>query len=242
MRIGIFSDIHGNLEALEVVLESIEKENIDRLICLGDLVGYGPDPNLCVKMSIQAADITIAGNHDYAAINRITTENFNEYAREAIDWTKTVLNPESIEALHQLPLIVSENNMTAVHGTLESPSDWNYIMTIEDAYRNLMAMTTKICFIGHSHIPVNFIRDKNLDITLEKSNNIPIHKESMYLINVGSVGQPRDGDPRASYGILDMEKNEFHLKRIPYQIEKVQKKMEKYRLPRFLIERLAVGQ
>jgi predicted phosphodiesterase len=241
VRIGIFSDVHGNLEALEVVLNALEGENIDRIICVGDLVGYGPDPNRCIKKVLETADVTVAGNHDYAAIELTPLERFNEYARDAIKWTRKVLNSTSLKLLKKLPLIESDEGVTIVHASLEAPDEWNYVLSDDEAYRNLMALTTQFCFVGHSHIPVAFIRDEHFNVLIQKADEIMIEPTKMYLINVGSVGQPRDGDPRTVYGVLDIDVGKFQLKRIQYPVEKVQKKMADAGLPKFLIERLAVG-
>ncbi len=241
MRIGIFSDVHGNIEALEVVLQALRYENIDRMICLGDLVGYGPSPNQCVERVIKEVDRIVAGNHDYAAVDQISTDNFNEYARKAIDWTHEVLTSTSIQVLSQLPLISIEEEVTYVHATPEEPADWHYIFTNDHARRSFNAMTTSICFVGHSHTPAAFIRNEKGDISIYDPTEVSIEEGKKYIINEGSVGQPRDGDPRACYGVLDTEEKRFRLKRLPYPVDRVQEKMWKEHLPSYLIHRLSVG-
>lgn len=241
MKTGIISDIHGNIEALKAVLEALEKENVNRIVCLGDIVGYGPDPNLCVDHVKQIAYATIMGNHDAAAINAISTDDFNENAQIAIEWTQKVLGFEQVLFLNTLSLVFSEKDWMAVHATPESPETWDYIFTESQIVRNFKAMEKPICFIGHSHMPIAFIQEPNGDILLRNADEIHFEFSQKYLINVGSVGQPRDGDPRAAYGIFDEEKKYFTLKRIAYDIPKVQEKMRASGLPAPLIERIAEG-
>ncbi len=241
MRIGIFSDVHGNIEALEVVLQALKYENVDRTICLGDVVGYGPNPNQCVDKIIEEVDHVIAGNHDYAAIGQVSTQYFNEYARQAIDWTQDVLTSTSVHFLSQLPLIHIEEEITFVHATPEAPEEWHYIFTNDHAYRNFHVLETSVCFVGHSHTPVAFVLDENEDIAICNATEISIIEGKKYIINEGSVGQPRDGDPRACYGILDTHAKRFHLQRLSYPVDQVQEKMWKEHLPSYLIHRLAVG-
>jgi predicted phosphodiesterase len=241
MRLGIFSDVHGNMEALDAVLKALKGEDVNLTICLGDLVGYGPDPNQCVEKVMEASDIVLAGNHDYAAVNLESTEHFNECARTAIEWTNEVLTSASQDILAKLPLIETIDNILTVHATPEQPEQWHYITSAEDAYRNLVNMSVPICFVGHSHVPMAFIQQEEEQILLQSAAEVDIQPGQKVIINVGSVGQPRDGDPRAAYGIFDMKENKFNLKRLAYAVRKVQEKMQKKNLPSFLIERLESG-
>lgn len=241
MRIGIFSDVHGNIEALEVVLQALQYENIDCTVCLGDLVGYGPNPNQCVEKVMQTVDHVIAGNHDYAAVDQVSTDYFNEYARSAIKWTHHVLTSESHHFLSQLSLVCVEEDITFVHATPEAPEEWRYIFTNDHARRSFEAMKTSICFVGHSHTPVAFVQDEKGDVLIDDATDISIEEGKKYIINEGSVGQPRDGDPRACYGVLDTDAKRFRLKRLPYPVDQVQEKMWKEHLPSYLIHRLSVG-
>jgi predicted phosphodiesterase len=242
LRVGIFSDIHGNAEALDIVLKALEYESVDCRVCLGDLVGYGPSPNECIEQSAAISDIIIAGNHDAAAIHQISTDHFNEYARIALEWTREVLSESSNKKLAELSYIQVAHDITWVHATPAVPEKWRYIFTNKDAQQNFNEMKTRICFVGHSHVPIAFVRNKNSEITIEDAKDIHIESNNMYIINVGSVGQPRDGDPRTCYGILDTTEKRFHLQRLPYPVDVVQERMQKNQLPQYLIDRIAVGQ
>lgn len=242
LRIGIYSDVHANIEALDAVLEALDKEKVDRTLCLGDLVGYGPDPNACVEKVMRNADEILAGNHDQAAVGLVPLSDFNDNAAEALEWTCRILSDQAAEFLCRLPLTVREGELTAVHATPDAPQEWNYILKKSDIIRNLTVQETPLCFFGHSHIPMAFIRDGEGHIIIREANDIRFQKGWKYLVNVGSVGQPRDGDPRAAYGILDTEADTFQLKRQTYPVDRVQKKMIDENLPEALIQRLAVGQ
>jgi diadenosine tetraphosphatase ApaH/serine/threonine PP2A family protein phosphatase len=241
VKIGIYSDVHSNAEALDAVLGAMDKEHVERTFCLGDLVGYGPDPNLCVERVMKNADEILAGNHDHAVIGRLSTIGFNEAAALAVEWTMTVLSKNSAEFLNRLPLILRFDAIMAVHATPDVPGEWHYIMRQSDIERNLEVQQSPICFFGHSHIPVAFSRDPKGDILVLDTADVKFRDGWKYLINVGSVGQPRDGDPRAAYGILDTHDGVFRLKRLEYPVDEVQKKMEDLGLPESLIRRLAEG-
>jgi diadenosine tetraphosphatase ApaH/serine/threonine PP2A family protein phosphatase len=242
VKIGIYSDIHSNAEAFEAVLEALEKEHVERTLCLGDLVGYGPDPNLCVEQVMRNADEILAGNHDHAAIGQLSTRDFNEAAAEAIEWTQSVLSQASLEFLSRLPLEVQFQPVMAVHATPEAPGEWRYIVKESDIENNLACQKQPICFFGHSHVPVAFSRDDQGDILIQEASEVRFKDGWKYLINVGSVGQPRDGDPRAAFGILDTEEGCFRLMRQEYPVDRVQKKMADEGLPDHLIRRLSLGQ
>ncbi|MBN1893472.1 metallophosphoesterase family protein [bacterium] len=242
MRIGVFSDVHGNLEALNEVLDALKEESVDRFICIGDVVGYGPDPNACVEKVREISDAVVAGNHDFAAAGRISTADFNENAAQAILWTQANLNPDSAHFLHELPMVFEYGDITAVHATPESPAEWHYILSENDAKRSLAASPTLICLVGHTHVPCIFVKDPEGGISLKEDHQVHFRSGEKYLINAGSVGQPRNGDTRAAYGVLDTEEGEFHFGFREYPVEKVQQKMARAGLPLWLIERLALGQ
>jgi len=241
LRIGVFSDVHGNIDALEVVLKALQNESIAQAVCMGDLVGYGPDPNPCVDKTLAFADIVVAGNHDHGAARLINTDEFNEAARLAIEWTQSELTENAVKLLTRLPMIMVGPDFTVVHATPDEPEKWIYMSTYGDIYRSFNALTTPLCLVGHSHSPAVFILDDENRITIKQDSKISFDPKKKYIINVGSVGQPRDKDTRTCYGILDLDKQEFQTKRLPYPVKKVQEKMRKKNLPSSLIERLSIG-
>jgi len=244
VRIGIISDIHSNYDALEVVLKALEYEMVDTIICLGDLVGYGPEPDICIQRINETCSDIVLGNHDAAIIGKLDFTRFNSLAVEALNWTKENISDSSMKILSSLQerLENKELSITAVHGSPKQDKKWEYIIIIPDAEDAFTAFDTQICFIGHSHRPGAFVSGEN---GISKSNNpetIAIDQNKKYIINVGSVGQPRDNDPRAAYGILDTEAKTFSLKRLSYPVESVQKKMKETELPWQLSYRLSLGQ
>ena len=242
MRYAILSDIHGNLEAFEAVLEDLRGTDIQKRIFLGDIVGYGPNPEECITLLREKFDVMIAGNHDWAAIGKTDIQAFNSVARKAIEWTSAQLSPEYKKFLIDLPLKKEESSLTFVHATPLNPQDWNYIFSGNEAIRNLRALKRDLCFVGHSHIPAVFVLS-DLDELFFSSNftELILDEKIRFLINVGSVGQPRDGFSLASYGVLDTEKKMFYLRRVKYALETTQQKIISAGLPSILAERLARG-
>ena len=224
MKIAVIADIHSNQEALEAVLKEIENEKADKIYCLGDIVGYGPSPNECIDLVKGVTDKVVVGNHDSAVINQTDMMLFNSYARESTEWTRRMISDENYEYLLNLPLKISEHDMLFVHSTPLIPEDWNYILTQHSAEKHFNYFTESVCFIGHSHRPEMF---RSVDNRL--------------IVNVGSVGQPRDGNPKASFVIWNTEESEYELKRVEYDIKAVYKKVVKAGLNEFLGERLMVG-
>lgn len=242
MRIVLFSDIHGNLEALESFLYHIQKkENIDQLICLGDIVGYGANPNECVEEIRQLNCPTVIGNHDYVAVGKGDISYFNHFAREAILWTREQLNKENIKYLKNLPFTYREDSYLTVHSSPQYPEKWKYIMTIDAAFSNMKYFNEQFCFIGHSHIPCFFVMDKDGNCELSPHSKINYKPEHRYLINVGSIGQPRDFNPKSSFILLDTDSHTIELKRTSYDIGKAQSKINKAGLPILLAQRLQDG-
>ncbi len=243
MRTAIISDIHGNLEALSAVLYDIESMNIDEIVCLGDIIGYGPNPNECINLVNKKCPIILLGNHDAAVLDSLSTQNFNINAKIAIEWTSEQLSEDSRKFLEELPMLKIDGDKTYVHATPYEPRMWYYITSIEEAAFNFQFFDTSFCFVGHTHIPVTIALDGEKKINVSQDNLLDFSKEddTHYLINVGSVGQPRDRNPKASYGILDTESGTFTLRRINYDIKKCQAKMRKHKLPEFLIARLEEG-
>jgi predicted phosphodiesterase len=236
----MLSDVHANLEALEAVLQDVDMRKIEEVVFLGDAVGYGPDPNECVKLLMERCNIILAGNHDWGVLGRTDITYFNEYARTAIEWTKEVLTKKNLKNLQLFPLQekIEKEDILLVHSTPKEPEEWHYLLTLWDAEINFNYFSNKYCFLGHSHYPFIIERLPSGELVTYKER---AHKgqTERYIMNVGSVGQPRDGDPRAGYAIVDDEKME--IVRVPYDITAVQKKMRRAGLNSLLIERLAAG-
>ncbi len=243
MRTAIISDIHANLEALTAVLEDIELQNVDEIVCLGDIVGYGPNPNQCIDLINKKCSVILVGNHDAAVLDLLSTQNFNVNAKIAIEWTEKQLTAESREFLKNFPISKVDGNKTYVHATPYEPKMWYYITSIEEARFNFQFFDTIYCFVGHTHIPVTIsLNNANkIDVSHEQQINFNKFENTRFLINVGSVGQPRDRNSKSCYGIIDTESNIFLLRRVEYNIQKCQSKMKKNKLPEFLIKRLAEG-
>lgn len=243
MRCAILADIHANLGAFEAVLGDIARRGgVDALWNLGDTVGYGPDPHECLERLTEFEHIGVAGNHDFAAIGKISTIDFNPEAAAAANWTGHRLSRENKAFLEARPLIIENGDFTLVHGSPRDPV-WEYLIGIESARVNLSYFKTRYCLVGHSHQPLGFEAKENGDVRLIKftdGSRLELGKKKL-IINPGSVGQPRDGDPRASYAIYDTEDKSITLHRVPYDIGQVQSRMATLDLPRRLIARLSYG-
>lgn len=237
---AVISDVHANLEALHAVLEALERESYDALLFLGDTVGYGPSPNECAALLKEQSKIMLAGNHDWAAIGLTDISFFNPYAKAAIEWTGEALSDDNRAFLQNLPLTatLTGDNIYLVHATPIEPQQWHYVSNVDDAEDCFYAFKEKICFIGHSHMPFIVERSSKGAIALHYGS-AGIKEDNRYIVNVGSVGQPRDGNPRAAYALL--RGNAVEIKRVPYDIVVTQKKMKKAGLPSYLIDRLALG-
>jgi predicted phosphodiesterase len=237
---AVISDVHSNLEALSAVLEDLKKRNINVVYFLGDSVGYGPNPDECIDILKKECKTLLAGNHDWAVAGLTDISYFNVYARAAIEWTKTVMKADNIEVLRSLPVIetLGQEHATLVHSTPFEPEQWHYLLRMSDAELNFQYFDTKACFIAHSHNPGIMERFPSGEIlTARKAVNMKA--DNRYIINVGSVGQPRDGDPRSSFVLVDGDRVE--IERVSYSIETTQRKMSRAGLPNPLIERLSFG-
>ena len=243
MKIGVISDIHSNFEALNCVLESIER--VDKFICLGDIVGYGADPNDCIEKIKDLSCRCIGGNHDFAVVGRVDVDYFNYAARFAILWTSRQLKKDNINFLLNLnKKIELKNNIIAVHGSPQNPV-LEYILDKNTASLIFSKYNFKICFVGHSHLAgcFSFNEDNNqIDyINFSHGGYIEISKNKRYIINCGSVGQPRDGNPQASYGIFDLKNNVVNIYRVTYPVNLTKSKIINAGLPRSLADRLSYG-
>ncbi len=241
MRYLVLSDIHSNLPALEAVLAEVDLAHIDEVLCLGDLVGYGPNPNECIDRLRELPLRCVAGNHDWAAIGKMDTAEFNPAAREACQWTERELTAENRAYLLSLPETLVQDNYTLVHGSLRAPI-WEYVTHPLVAQRTFELLNTHLCFHGHTHVPVIF-REEGAHpqaYILSPGQRITLDT-NRHMINTGSVGQPRDGDPRASYLLFDSQKATLEYQRVDYPVEETQKSMKRKGLPESLITRLSYG-
>lgn len=239
-RYAVISDVHSNMEALEAVLRDIKRRGLDEVIFLGDAVGYGPDPNECMGLLKEKCRILLGGNHDAAASGLIGLDFFNEYAKAAIVWTREVLTDEGIGFLKALPAVkgIKKHNMLLAHSTPKEPEAWHYLHTLWDAEINFHYFEQRICFIGHSHVPFIIERLPSGEMVTYR-DRAELGESERYIINAGSVGQPRDRDPRACYALISGKA--VDIVRVEYNIEKTQRKMRENGLPLPLIDRLSSG-
>jgi predicted phosphodiesterase len=242
MRYGIFSDTHSNFEALTAVLESFDRERVDRLVCLGDTVGYGASPNECCDLVRQRAVFTILGNHDAAVAGRMDYSYYYDAARQALDLHAAILKPDNMTWLKALPYEVRESHICFCHGSPVNLEEFDYIFAPEQAARCLPEWDhlADVTFIGHSHLCKAFaLRPDDVhEVVSQKFEIRPGHK---YIISVGSVGQPRDYDNRASYTIYDSEARVFEYKRVSYDIDGAAQKIFAAKLERNFGNRLFIG-
>jgi diadenosine tetraphosphatase ApaH/serine/threonine PP2A family protein phosphatase len=232
MRVAILSDIHANLPALEVVLKRVEDLHVDQIYCLGDIVGYGPFPNECVELIRKHSPFVVKGNHDSGLLDETPIEYFSENARIALEWTRTQIGEEQREYLRGLPASVVTEPLTFVHASPYDPLEWRYVFTARDADEAFQAFTTRICFVGHTHVPIVIGEDYSVN---------KFRKGKRFIINVGSVGQPRDGQPESAFGVFDTDADSYELQRTPYDVKKTVQAIQKAGLPPFLGERLLKG-
>ncbi len=242
MIYGIISDVHGNLEALLAVLKSIKSygEKIEKIICLGDIVGYGADPAECIIITREVSDVILAGNHDFAVCGLTDIDDFNDYAKKAVLWSREALDEDQINFLKGLPLKHSEKNVDFVHSSLHRSESWRYLSGTPDTYIDFQIMEKKVLFVGHTHVPVIF---ENAGVEVKRLNlsRLSLNPKKKYIINPGSVGQPRDGDPRASFAVFNEKNKSVEIVRVEYEIEKAQKKILNAGLPEVLATRLSYG-
>jgi predicted phosphodiesterase len=239
MRIAVLSDIHGNLPALDAVLEALKP--YDTVWQLGDVVGYGPQPDEVVARLAEVNAVGVRGNHDAAALGELATDTFNDDARIAVEWTAERIRPATRDWLAALPSRSIDEPFTLVHGSPRDPT-WEYVFTRSIARANLGSFDTPHCMVGHTHIPLVFReRDAGVDSIQPQDGSTYDLEGERLIINPGSVGQPRDGDPRASAMILDTDEQRLEWRRVEYPVEEVQKLMTDLDLPVRLIARLRFG-
>jgi predicted phosphodiesterase len=242
MRYAIVADIHANLAAFTAVLGDIEQQGgVDEIWCLGDIVGYGPDPSQCIERLRRYNHVCVAGNHDWAVVGRLSTSFFNPLAATVCQWTAQQLDSDDIRYLESLPMTINKGNITLVHGSPVEPL-LEYVMSTSIAAKNLAFLKTPFCMVGHSHVPAIYKDEDGSCRYVKFSPGIGmILGESRMIINPGGVGQPRDGDPRASYAIYDSESRVIRLYRVIYDISLTQSRMMKAGLPVHLVTRLKAG-
>lgn len=244
MKCLIISDIHANLTAFEAVMADVKSRNIayDIVWCLGDVVGYGPDPNECVDLLRTLPHICLAGNHDWAVLGKLDIETFNENANAAITWTRAQLRPENLRYLQARPERSEQGDYLLVHASPRKPI-WEYVIDIPTAEENFSYLNMPFCLVGHTHVPLLFTKDTRSVRMSHLEHNLPVtlKRANQYIINAGSVGQPRDGDPRAAYALLDTATTQWTQYRVEYNIEAVQARMRAAELPEKLILRIEKG-
>lgn len=237
MRYAVFADIHGNLEALEAALGCVQKRCLTQFMVLGDSIGYGANPNECLEWALKSAGLHVLGNHETAVIHKEILEKFTSAAREAIEWTAERLKPELISRIRDLSYLQIDRNITVAHGTLHGPEEFHYLFDESDAYKSFLALRTPWGFVGHSHVP-SFFAEKEGTGGVLKEGVLKLQKNERYLLNPGSIGQPRDRDPRLSFGILDDSELTFEIVRLPYDNRTASEKILAEGLPASLAYRL----
>ena len=239
MKYAIIADIHGNLEALQVVLEDIRVQRADQIVCLGDVVGYNANPKECLQIVRDLNLPCVKGNHDEYCSSEDHLEGFNPHAADAVHWTRNQLNAEEKQWLRDLKYSRMVDNFTIVHATLDAPDRWGYVFDKLAAAASFPYQNTQVCFFGHTHVPVAFMRDTVVRGGTYSKFKVDASKK--YFINVGAVGQPRDNNPKCAYVIYDTTAATIEIRRLDYDIAAAQKKILAAGLPERLAERLAYG-
>jgi diadenosine tetraphosphatase ApaH/serine/threonine PP2A family protein phosphatase len=241
MRFLVLSDIHGNLDALERVLEEARRLRPDMIVSLGDVVGYGANPNECVTLVQEAARIRIGGNHDVAAAGLMDTDTFSATAQRAIRWTTREIEPRLRDLLGEYDTVRRFGDCVFSHASPLSPLEWEYVYTINQANAIFAGVRDTFIFIGHTHVPAIIEHSEATGTRVVGGTFAPVASGSRYLVNVGSIGQPRDGIAAASFALLDNEKATIAIRRVPYDIRSAQDKIRSSGLPESLAERLATA-
>ena len=239
--IALISDVHANLEALQAVFSDMEKHKIDAAHFLGDAVGYGCDPNACIGLIEKNCDIKIIGNHDFGALGIESAESFNELARTSLEWTTSEITKHSLAALTAYEMEARIDKIHLVHSSPKNPEAWEYILGVEQAKEQFTDGDSWVTFLGHTHIPAFFSVDESGSVSQKTLMEAELDENKRYIINVGSVGQPRDRDPRCCYVTFDTDSRYLKYHRVDYDIASAQQRMEALGFPKMLSERLALG-
>jgi diadenosine tetraphosphatase ApaH/serine/threonine PP2A family protein phosphatase len=247
VRYAVLSDVHGNLEALSTVLADAASEGALGILCLGDTVGYGADPAPCIELLGERSTRMVAGNHEHGALGLLDVRWFNAAARTAALWTRDRLGADHQKFLSGLPLATTHGEATCVHASPRRPEEWDYLLSAGDGFQAFGDFATRLCFVGHSHRPGVWSLGssgpayEDLAGPAFHDRRIPFHDGRRYIINVGSVGQPRDRDPRAAYVLWDEDERSVTLRRVSYDHKAAAAKILRAGLPRALADRLAHG-
>ncbi len=239
MKYAIFGDIHANLEALEAVMLDAAANDCTDFVCIGDIVGYNANPAECLELVRDLGCPVVKGNHDEEASLDTPLEGLNPLAKHALEWTRKSLSAEDRAWLAGLKLVRQVRDFTIVHATLDTPGNWGYVTNKFDAMASFSYQFTPVCFYGHTHTPRIYVKGESVEALEEQETRVSLGKK--YFINVGSTGQPRDGDWRAAYTIYDVENQSIRIKRLEYDIATTQQKIIDAGLPEMLANRLAVG-
>jgi len=241
MKLGLFSDVHSNLEALKAVLAVFKDAGVTRYVCCGDIIGYGPDPNKCVELVRGLKPLCVAGNHDYGLVGRTPTSGFNQSALQALDWTREQITRTNRLYLENLPLTERMNQLFVVHAAPSEPADWPYLLSLHEAEEEMDYYAETVCLVGHSHYPFAVERVPGEPAHFILQESFEVRPAAKYIINLGSVGQPRDGDPRAACMVYNLRANTMMFHRVAYDVAAAQKKIRAAGLPDYLASRLAAG-
>ena len=240
MRYAVLSDIHGNLEALDAVLADAAGR-ADGVLCLGDVVGYGADPAACAEQIAARAQAVVAGNHEHGVAGLLDLDWFNDDARAAVEWTRARLDDDHREYLGALPLTAEVGDATLVHASPDGPDEWDYLVSARDGFCAFAAFASRLCFVGHSHVPAAWSLGSSGPEFVPGAAELSIERGRRYIVNVGSVGQPRDRDPRAAYALWDAERGSVAIRRVTYDVDAARRKILAGGLPRLLADRLPRG-
>ncbi len=241
MRYAILSDIHGNLEALQAVIEACQAEKVEAFFCSGDIVGYGANPNECIDLMRQFRVQCVAGNHDWGVSGKVDLNYFNPEAKEAILWTRKNLIFDYFAWLDDLKTVFKNEDLILAHGELDAPSLFDYLKDIDHAAKTFsLMMSTQVCFVGHTHVPRIFIQEENKNFQSEEFS-LKLKPSCKYIVNAGSVGQPRDGNPKASFCLYNTDNETLEIRRVAYDVKSAADKILKAGLPDMLSYRLSVG-
>ncbi len=247
MRIAFISDIHANREAFEATLAAVQRAHADRLVLLGDIVGYGADPQWCVEKTMALMDegaVVLRGNHDQAVLEKLIPVSMNAAARAAIEWTRNEISPQAHAFLASLPHLVTEDDRLYVHASAHRPEEWNYILSTSSAATHFLASEARLSFCGHVHVPMLYgisPLGKVIHFPGVGAEPVPLLSQYRWLAVCGAVGQPRDGIASAAFTIYDTDRNEIDFRRAPYDVDTAAQKIRRAGLPEFLATRLLEG-